>query len=272
MGQDHIEFVFDDAKATIISRGEERDQPDGERTIPRCVTAFNAITGHNLSNCDGWLFMEVLKKCRSVQGRYKYDDYRDGVGYAALRAEEARMENEKPNEALTAAAEKFQKAIDSGELVVDGPCLTDAEVARGHHVLTIALCEHERSNCYECKLFNKIDVRNHGTTGPPASDHRHDERRERDRARDRARAASAPSEFAEEAARRNSRLDAYETSDFAKGVARSKLVASCDCLDPDCPAKVGSEEAAYLGNSEVLPPGWDRGNPGDPDYDTRGGA
>ena len=229
MGQDHIEFVFDDAKATIISRGEERDQPDGERTIPRCVTAFNAITGHNLSNCDGWLFMEVLKKCRSVQGRYKYDDYRDGVGYAALRAEEARMENEKPNEALTAAAEKFQKAIDSGELVVDGPCLTDAEVARGHHVLTIALCEHERSNCYECKLFNKIDVRNLGTTGPP-------------------------------------------TSDFAKGVARSKLVASCDCLDPDCPAKVGSEEAAYLGNSEVLPPGWDRGNPGDPDYDTRGGA
>ncbi len=94
MGQEHIEFVFDDAKDTIIQRGEERDQPDGERTIPRCVTAFNAITGHKLSNCDGWLFMEVLKKCRSVQGAYKYDDYRDGVGYAALRAEEARMENE----------------------------------------------------------------------------------------------------------------------------------------------------------------------------------
>ncbi len=92
MGKDNIEWVFDDAKATIISRGVERDQPDGERTIPRCVTAFNAITGHNLSNTDGWLFMEVLKKCRSVQGSYKYDDYRDGVGYAALRAEEARME------------------------------------------------------------------------------------------------------------------------------------------------------------------------------------
>ncbi len=94
MGQEHIEWVFDDAKDTIISRGEERDQPDGERTIPRCVTAFNAITGHKLSNCDGWLFMEILKRCRSVQGAYKYDDFRDGVGYAALRAEEARMENE----------------------------------------------------------------------------------------------------------------------------------------------------------------------------------
>jgi hypothetical protein len=98
MGQEHIEFVFDDAKATIIQRGIERDQPDGERTIPRCVTAFNAITGHTLSKTDGWLFMEILKKCRSVQGAYKYDDYRDGVGYAALRAEEARMEHE--NEVL----------------------------------------------------------------------------------------------------------------------------------------------------------------------------
>ncbi len=94
MGQEHIEFVFDDAKATIIQRGVERDQPDGERTIPRCVTAFNAITGHTLSNTDGWLFMSILKQCRSVQGAYKYDDYRDGVGYAALRAEEARMEED----------------------------------------------------------------------------------------------------------------------------------------------------------------------------------
>ncbi|KKN92368.1 hypothetical protein LCGC14_0208590 [marine sediment metagenome] len=102
MGQKHIEFVFDDAKKTIIQRGEERDQPDGERTIPRCVTAFNAITGHKLSNCDGWLFMEVLKKCRSVQGAYKYDDYRDGLGYAALRAEEARMEEEERQSNATA--------------------------------------------------------------------------------------------------------------------------------------------------------------------------
>ncbi len=99
MGKEHIEWVFDDAKATIIERGTERDQPDGERTIPRCVAAFNAITGHNLSNTDGWAFMQILKMCRSAQGSYKYDDYRDGVGYAALRAEEARMENEATSDA-----------------------------------------------------------------------------------------------------------------------------------------------------------------------------
>ena len=126
MGKEHIEWVFDDAKDTIISRGNERDQPDGERTIPRCVTAFNAITGHELSNTDGWLFMEILKKCRSVQGAYKYDDYRDGVGYAALRAEEARMEEEarlaapEPNDALREAAASYKDAVACGDLLV--PC------------------------------------------------------------------------------------------------------------------------------------------------------
>jgi hypothetical protein len=124
MGKEHIEFVFDDAKDTIIQRGEERDQPDGERTIPRCVTAFNAITGHKLSNCDGWLFMEVLKKCRSVQGSYKYDDYRDGVGYAALRAEEARMENEvKLADAAVANVAVSQPSVTSLEGCMCDSCM-----------------------------------------------------------------------------------------------------------------------------------------------------
>ncbi|KKK73430.1 hypothetical protein LCGC14_2893940, partial [marine sediment metagenome] len=91
---ERIEEIMDDAKSTISDRGKERDMPDGERTIPRCVTAFNAITGYTLSNEDGWLFMQVLKQCRSKQGKYKYDDFRDGIGYAALRAEEAQMAHE----------------------------------------------------------------------------------------------------------------------------------------------------------------------------------
>lgn len=91
MSRKLIEWVIDDVKNTIVDRGKERDLEDGERTIPRCVVAFNSITGHDLSNEDGWLFMQILKMCRSLQGSYKYDDYRDGVGYAALRAEEAIM-------------------------------------------------------------------------------------------------------------------------------------------------------------------------------------
>ena len=92
--QERIKYVIDDVSATITSRGKERDLDDGERTIPRCVTAFNSITGHELSAEDGWLFMQVLKMCRSKQGDFKYDDFRDGVGYAALRAEEALKNND----------------------------------------------------------------------------------------------------------------------------------------------------------------------------------
>jgi hypothetical protein len=102
------------------------------------VAAFNAITGHELSNEDGWLFMEVLKKCRSVQGSYKYDDFRDGVGYAALRAEEARMTEEKrlkalePGPALRDAAEKYKRVIACGDLQV------------------LPECAHGYTNCSTC--------------------------------------------------------------------------------------------------------------------------
>ena len=91
---ERIEFVIDDVKKTIVNRGVERDLDDGERTIPRAVVAFNSITGNDLSAEDGWLFMQILKMCRSKQGEFKYDDYRDGVGYAALRAEEALKNND----------------------------------------------------------------------------------------------------------------------------------------------------------------------------------
>jgi hypothetical protein len=55
--------------------------------------------------------MEILKKCRSVQGTYKYDDYRDGVGYAALRAEEARMEHEKKEESFPVVINTKEQTI-----------------------------------------------------------------------------------------------------------------------------------------------------------------
>ena len=84
-----LEDILFEVLGTIQSRGTERDMADGERTIPRCVKAFNAITGHNLTNEDGWKFMLLLKLCRMSQGRFKRDDYIDAVGYSTLLAEEA---------------------------------------------------------------------------------------------------------------------------------------------------------------------------------------
>jgi len=73
----------------LTDRGVDRDQPNGERSMARCVSAFNSMTGHNLSTEDGWLFMVYLKHARMRGGSYRMDDYEDAVSYEALMAEEA---------------------------------------------------------------------------------------------------------------------------------------------------------------------------------------
>ena len=73
----------------LEDRGKERDQPDGERSMARCVRTFNAMTGHELSVEDGWLFMVYLKHARMRGGSFRLDDYEDAVSYEALMAEEA---------------------------------------------------------------------------------------------------------------------------------------------------------------------------------------
>lgn len=70
-------------------RGKQYDQPEGERSMGRAVSAFNAITGHNLTEPEGWLLLLVLKNVRQWQNPEKYhsDSAEDGVAYAALMAE-----------------------------------------------------------------------------------------------------------------------------------------------------------------------------------------
>lgn len=77
------------AAELMEDRGTERDQANGERSMARCVNAFNAMTGHALSVEDGWLFMIYLKHARMRGGAFKLDDYEDAVAYEALMAEEA---------------------------------------------------------------------------------------------------------------------------------------------------------------------------------------
>lgn len=72
----------------IEDRSAARDQKDGERSMVPTVRAFNALTGHNLSERDGWMFMVVLKSaraCSSAKGLP--DDYEDLAAYAALAGE-----------------------------------------------------------------------------------------------------------------------------------------------------------------------------------------
>ena len=84
-------------------RGKQYDQPTGERSMGRTVTAFNAITGRDLTEAEGWLLLQVLKDVRQWQNpsQYHHDSALDGVAYASLKAEalhEAGAGNKVPSE------------------------------------------------------------------------------------------------------------------------------------------------------------------------------
>jgi len=71
----------------LEDRASQRDAPDGERSMRRCVEAFNALYGTALTETQGWQFMSLLKKARAAQGEYRADDFVDDVAYAALAGE-----------------------------------------------------------------------------------------------------------------------------------------------------------------------------------------
>lgn len=84
--------ILQQAKNCLVNRAVERDKPDGERSMKSTVEAFNTLTGHVLTEEQGWLFMTTLKMARSQGGCYKADDYIDMAAYAALAGEAAAKE------------------------------------------------------------------------------------------------------------------------------------------------------------------------------------
>ena len=77
------------AKGHLEARAATYDKPTGERSMERTVKTFTALTDIQLTEEQGWLFLEVLKQVRSLQGKFKADNYEDLAGYAALRGETA---------------------------------------------------------------------------------------------------------------------------------------------------------------------------------------
>lgn len=81
--------VLRTAASLIEQRAEQRDSATGEKSMAKTVEAFNSIYGTQLTEVQGWHFMELLKMVRSAYGIYVEDDYLDKVAYAALAAEAA---------------------------------------------------------------------------------------------------------------------------------------------------------------------------------------
>lgn len=73
----------------MVERGKTYDSPErGERSMPRAVAAFAAITGKVLTEAEGYLFMQILKDVRQWQRpAFHRDSAEDCIGYAALKAE-----------------------------------------------------------------------------------------------------------------------------------------------------------------------------------------
>lgn len=84
--------ILKQAAKHIEDRAAARDQPEGERSMGKTVEAFNAVTGHRLSERDGWVFMQILKLARACNTPAGLpDDYEDAAAYSALAGEAASM-------------------------------------------------------------------------------------------------------------------------------------------------------------------------------------
>ena len=76
------------AAEIMIERGRQYDKPEGERSMGAAVAAFNAITGRDLKESEGWLLLQVLKDVRQWQRpEYHQDSAEDCTAYSALKAE-----------------------------------------------------------------------------------------------------------------------------------------------------------------------------------------
>ena len=88
VAQDFLEAALNH----LGDRAATYDNPQGERSMGRTVQAFITITGHELTEEQGYLFMVLLKAVRSQQGKYKSDSYEDGAAYFALMGEVSEKE------------------------------------------------------------------------------------------------------------------------------------------------------------------------------------
>ena len=81
------EQYLNTASNIMEERAKEYDV-NKERSMDKTVTAFNVITGHNLTPYDGFLLLQILKDVRAYTSPTPHiDSLVDCISYAALKAE-----------------------------------------------------------------------------------------------------------------------------------------------------------------------------------------
>jgi hypothetical protein len=81
--------LMERAAQHMRDRAVSYDKPEGERSMGQTIAAFNAITGRDLKETEGWLLMQILKDVRLFQRRdtVHMDSLEDCIAYAALKGE-----------------------------------------------------------------------------------------------------------------------------------------------------------------------------------------
>lgn len=80
--------MLEAAYGHMAQRAATYDKPEGERSMTSTVAAFNAVTGRDLSESEGWLLMTILKMVRDRQRPAAHQDScEDMVAYSALYGE-----------------------------------------------------------------------------------------------------------------------------------------------------------------------------------------
>ena len=80
--------ILDKAAHHMRELAATYDQPEGERSMAKTVAVFNVFHGTNLTEEQGWHFMQIVKDVRFfTKDSYHHDSVVDGVNYAALRGE-----------------------------------------------------------------------------------------------------------------------------------------------------------------------------------------
>lgn len=88
--------IADAALQHVRDRAVTYDQANGERSAGKTATAFNAITGKDLTEADVWLLLQLLKDVRQwSKEAYHQDSAEDCIAYAALKAEALEQESAK---------------------------------------------------------------------------------------------------------------------------------------------------------------------------------
>lgn len=76
------------ASELMVERAVQYDSPEGERSMEKIVNSFNSITGHRLTESEGWMFMILLKLVRDNTREVGHQDScEDLIAYSSLYGE-----------------------------------------------------------------------------------------------------------------------------------------------------------------------------------------